>query len=136
MCRAMMNLCRLDEVRSDVIGFEACNRDQRAQRRRLLHQMDLAERYDCRPGREEAFERTWNRIEQMREHLESSEMAWKPWWISRALYGAWQWLAGAGWRLRDLWFRLGVRVEGLKERLLAARWAIEARLWRLKDREG
>ena len=129
MCEAMRNLCRLDQARWEVLAFEARNRDQRALRKRLLEQMDMAERYDGRPGRERAFDRTWERIEQMHTQLESPELAWKPWWISRVLYDVWERLVGGWWRLKELWRRLGVRADGVRERIKAVRWAIEARLW-------
>ena len=76
MCEAMRNLCRLDDARWEVLAFDARNRHQRALRARLLEQMDMAERYDCRPGRERAFDWTWDRIEVMRTQLESPELAW------------------------------------------------------------
>ncbi len=129
MCQAMRNLCRLDEARWEVIAFDARNRDQRALRARLLEQMEMVERHDCRPGRERAFEAMWDRIEWMRTELESPELAWTPWWASRLLYGLWERLAGLGWRLRARWWRLGDRFDGVRERMKAARWAIEARLW-------
>ena len=129
MCEAMRNLCRLDEARLEVLAFDARNRDQRRLRARLLEQMDMMERHDCRPGRERAFDWMWDRVEQMRIQLESPEMAWRPWWISRVSYGLWEWVVGVGWRLLDRWRRMGDAFGGVRERVKAARWAIEARLW-------
>lgn len=123
----MRNLCWLDETRCDVLGFDARNRDQRAVRKSLLEKLDLVERYDCRPGQEEAFERSWTRIEQMYAHLLSPELAWRPSWISRAFWEAWMWLWGASYRVREWCWRLRDWRRGVRERWRTIWWGIRGR---------
>ena len=129
MCQAMRNLCRLDATRFEVLAFEARNRDQRAVRRSLLEELDLVESYDCRPGREQAFERSWERIERLHTALTSPELAWTPSWLSRALWEARTWLWGGAYRVREWWWRAEGRLDGMRERLRATWWCIQARFW-------
>ncbi len=124
----MRNLCRLDDTRIEVETFDARNRDQRAVRRRLLEELEVVERRDCRPGREAAFEASWARIEQLHTQLASPELAWRPWWISRVFWEGWRWLWGAWMRVRERWWRLEEWLGRLRERIKAVWWSIEVRL--------